>query len=67
MAILFDSQYSKIRKNIGMRNYLVDYQLSKIVHTSYIYLFYYRCIYRYAWEVKGSCATPHFSSPKLKI
>ena len=42
-----------------MRNYLVDYQLSKIVHTSYIYLFYYRCIYRCAWKVKGSCATPH--------
>ena len=50
-----------------MRNYLVDYQLSKIVHTSYIYLFYYRCIYIYALKVKGSCATPHFSSPKLKI
>ena len=50
-----------------MRNYLVDYQLSKIVHASYIYIFYYRCIYRYSLKVKGSCATPHFSSPKLKI
>ena len=50
-----------------MRNYLIDYQLSKIVHTSYIYLFYYRCIYRCALKVKGSCATLHFSSPKLKI
>ena len=44
-----------------MRNYLIDYQLSKIVHTSYIYLFYYRCIYRCALKVKGSSATPHFS------
>ena len=50
-----------------MRNYLIDYQLSKIVHASYIYLFYYRCIYRCALKVKGSCATLHFSSPKLKI
>lgn len=50
-----------------MRNYLVDYQLSKIVHTSYIYLFYYRCIYRCAWKVKGSCATPHLKTHKLKI
>ena len=39
MAILFNLQYSKIRKNIGMRNYLIDYQLSKIVHASYIYIF----------------------------
>ena len=50
-----------------MRNYLIDYHLSKIIHTSYIYLFYYRCIYKCALKVKGSCATPHFSSPKLKI
>ena len=67
MAILFNLQYSKIRKNIGMRNYLIDYQLSKIVHASYIYIFYYRCIYRYALKVKGSCATPHLKTPKLKI
>ena len=50
-----------------MHNYWIDYQLSKIVHASYIYIFYYRCIYRYSLKVKGSCATPHFSSPKLKI
>nr|DAY80250.1 MAG TPA: hypothetical protein [Caudoviricetes sp.] len=51
MAILFVFQYSKIRKNIGMRNYFIDYHLYKIVNTSYIYLFYYRCIYKCAFFI----------------